>query len=98
MRYLSRSPGSWERLRSGMALLISLPGVPILYYGVEAGFSGVCGDYINAGKASDSIRGNCNGQGDALKRQDFFINSPWRLRSAIFDDHTNFAYIGVTQK
>jgi len=81
-RFLRENPRDSGKLMAGLAFLLTAPGAPILYYGVEQGFNGNCGDQINAGPASDSIRSTCGGSDDSLKRQDFFPSGPWLLGSA----------------
>ena len=71
-RLLNSYPNEWYRSILGAAYLMTVPGMPIIYYGYEQGFNGVCNnlDDIDAGDASASIVTLCDeNSDDSLKRQ-----------------------------
>jgi glycosidase len=93
-RFLQDTPTDGGRAYVGLGYMLSMQGMPIIYYGLEQGFNGNC-DYgkISAGSGSDAIRSSCSGSGDARKRQDMFMSGPYRLQSAI-PEISNLAFIG----
>eukprot|EP00475_Leptophrys_vorax_P023616 TRINITY_DN3233_c0_g1_i1.p1 TRINITY_DN3233_c0_g1~~TRINITY_DN3233_c0_g1_i1.p1 ORF type:complete len:727 (-),score=165.90 TRINITY_DN3233_c0_g1_i1:49-2229(-) len=97
-RFLQNTPTDGGRAYVGLGYLLSMQGMPIIYYGLEQGFNGNC-DYgkIDAGSGSDQIRASCSGSGDARKRQDMFMSGPYRLQSAI-GEISQLAYIGNASK
>ena len=66
----------------GLSYLLTAPGQPIIYYGLEQGVNGICGQ-VTAGDASNNISNLCKGHDDSLNRQDLFYNGPWRLGSVV---------------
>ena len=81
----------------GLSYLATVPGIPVIYYGMEQGFSGDCHfDSMSAGAANDSIKQLCSsGYGDALYRQDMFASGAFRLGSTV-PSIDSLAYIGPT--
>jgi len=106
-RFLGLQPHQADVLMTPLAWLLTSPGAPILYYGVEQGFNGKCPEQIDAGAATSSIRALCNTTADAelsmfygqhpdeLKRQDMFVSGPFRLGSAV-EELDRLAYVGGT--
>ena len=93
-RFLENNPNDWGRVLAGLAFIMTMPGSPIIYYGLEQGFNGNCNfDKINAGAASDSIKQLCQSYDDSRKRQDMFSSGPFKLKSAI-SSIDQFAEIG----
>lgn len=102
-RFLGIMPDKVGKLKAALTWLLTAPGSPILYYGVEQAFDGNCPAKINLANESqkETIRQLCESGAtetygahpDSLKRQDMFKSGPWRLGSAIPEvDKT--AYIG----
>ena len=81
----------------GLAYLLTGPGTPIIYYGLEQGFNGRCAaNSVHCGNYSSDVWAVCNaGTSDALKRQDMFVGGPWRLASTM-GNMSNTAFIGRT--
>jgi hypothetical protein len=94
-RFASPAPTDPYKSALGLAYLMTLPGMPIIYYGQEQGFSGVCTANIpiDAGDATQSIRDTCASRSDALSRQDMFATGSWRLSSTV-DAISQLAGIG----
>lgn len=70
-RFASRNPGAMAKSILGIAYLAFAEGSPIIYYGMEQGFNGVCQG------------GSCPGHSDALFRQDMFMGGMTRLGSTV---------------
>jgi len=68
---------------SGLGYLLTSKGVPIIYYGLEQGFSGACPAAIHAGNATVEIQQACAKPSDSTYRQSMFLGAGWRLSSAI---------------
>ena len=66
-------------------LLLAAPGLPIVYYGDEQGFSGDCPatSAISAGSGSYFIEEACETISDAFYRQDMWTGAPFLLSSAV---------------
>lgn len=81
----------------GLSYLATLPGVPVIYYGMEQGLNGDCHfDTMNAGAANASIQQQCTlGYSDPLYRQDMFASGPFRLGSTV-PSIDGLAYIGAS--
>jgi len=95
-RFLNPMPSNYGKGIAGLSYLLTMEGMPIIEYGLEQGFNGVCNlNNVNAGTATLSIQQYCNTPGsDSTYRQDMFLSSPWRLGSAIsYID--SLAYIGT---
>ena len=94
-RFLSANPNRGDLIVSGLAYLLTAPGVPIIYYGLEQGFNGNCPSTLHAGSANPSIAQTCqqSSGSDSLKRQDMFVSGPWRLNSAI-QEIDSLSYVG----
>ena len=95
-RFLNSIPSDWSVSIMAAAYLLTSQGMPIIYYGFEQGFNGVCNEnnIKNVGNAYQDIINLCNsGNDDSLKRQDMFLYSPWRLSSAI-NSINDLSYIG----
>jgi len=92
-RFLGLYPNRTDMLMAAVAWLLTAPGAPILYYGVEQGYNGNCPSQIDIDNASvaDSIRQVCEtgvqekygSHPDSLKRQDMFASGPWLLGSSV---------------
>jgi glycosidase len=84
IRFLQDNPYDWGRAKVGLTFLLTMQGSPVIYYGLEQGFNGVC-DFtkINAGNAKASIADTCNSGNDSRKRQNMFVSGPFKLKSAI---------------
>ena len=96
-RFLSTNPGNIGYVMSGLGYLLTAPGIPIIYYGLEQGFNGNCPGTINAGGANANIGKECeqSSNSDALKRQDFFSSGVWRLGSAV-SSINGLQYVGFS--
>jgi len=107
-RFLGLQPHRQDVLMTPLAWLLTSPGAPLLYYGVEQGFNGHCVDSsIHSGSGSAAIRKLCNTtrageldmfwgtHPDELKRQDMFVSGPFRMGSAV-PEINSLAYIGST--
>jgi glycosidase len=89
-RFLVRA-GQNAKIFSALGYLLMTPGTPILYYGVEQGFSGACPDESKnslRGRALDNVKDICrrtdfSGEAHPKYRQDMFVTGPWRLGSAV---------------
>eukprot|EP00727_Mastigamoeba_balamuthi_P014847 m51a1_g9989 putative alpha amylase (686) ;mRNA; r:36269-38587 len=80
--------------RLAVSMLPMVQGTPVLYYGLEQGFNGVCHwNNMNAGAATSDIQNTCSGSGDSLHRQNMFIGSGWRLGSTV-SSIDSLAYVG----
>jgi len=49
VRFLTEIPDRADLLQTGVAWLMTTPGAPVLYYGVEQGFNGHCPAHIDVG-------------------------------------------------
>jgi hypothetical protein len=71
----------------GVGYLLTAPGIPIVFYGLEQGFNGQCAlDRIDTGNATQraALSALCRGGADdALKRQDMWAAGAWRLGAAV---------------
>jgi len=107
-RFLGLQPHRLDVLMTPVAWLLTSPGAPLLYYGVEQGFNGHCVDSsIHAGADSAALRKLCNTtrageldmfwgtHPDELKRQDMFVSGPFRMGSAV-PEINDLAYMGST--
>ena len=96
-RFLSSDLDRTDLLMAGFGYLLTAPGIPIIYYGMEQGFNGNCPSNINAGDATHNIENECqqSSNSDALKRQDFFQSGVWRLRSSV-DSINKLSYVGFS--
>jgi hypothetical protein len=67
------------------SFLLTAPGQPIIWMGFEQGFNQNCHfDSMNASDATQSLQDTCKaGSDDTLKRQDMFMEGPWRLGSCV---------------
>jgi len=78
--------------------LMTAPGTPVIYAGLEQGFNGNCphfdtkNDTWNQGIGKYCANGYVNMRYDAPKRQDMFFG-PWRLASAV-PQINDLAYVG----
>jgi glycosidase len=95
-RYIHDDSGDEAKVRVGACHLLTMAGTPIIYYGLEQGFNGNCGEVKNCGDSSscDFIRSACGRNADSCFRQDMFYASPWRLRSAV-PSVDALQYVGV---
>lgn len=61
VRYLAPIPDRSDLLKAGVAWLMTAPGSPVLYYGVEQGFNGHCPASFDVGSenATDAIESIC---------------------------------------
>jgi len=83
-RFASHAPNDIQFALMGLVTLFTMPGVPVVYYGQEQGFTGKCPSALHAGNSNYVIERTCNaGTSDGLKRQDMFVGGPWRLQSVI---------------
>ncbi|MBC7659705.1 MAG: hypothetical protein H7249_08345 [Chitinophagaceae bacterium] len=83
-RFTREVPTDRWKSKLGLSYLATAQGIPVIYYGMEQGFTGLCeASSFKAGKANSSIQNLCRGSDDAMKRQDMFINGPWRLGSTV---------------
>ena len=84
-RFLQQKPDRADLLFAAAGWLMTAPGTPVVYYGIEQGFNGVCQSQPrNCGDACESIEHTCQaGDSDTLKRQDMFASEPWRLGSVV---------------
>ena len=98
-RFLSSNMDRIDLLMSGFGYLLTAPGIPIIYYGMEQGFNGNCPsvDHMNAGDATTNIEKECqqSSNSDALKRQDMFQSGVWRLQSSV-KSINKLSYVGFT--
>jgi glycosidase len=81
---------------SGAAYLLTAPGTPIIWQGIEQGMNQDClfDSMHSLGNATASVQQMCEqGGADELKRQDMMANGPWRLGSAVGSIQAQ-AYIG----
>jgi len=93
-RFLQYNPFEGGRAYLALGYLLSVQGMPIIYYGLEQGFNGNCDmSKIKVSKGAGAIQAACNSEGDGRKRQDMFMSGPYRLESAI-PEINNLAQIG----
>jgi glycosidase len=108
LSYVHLEIPDWNRFLTGKrnaqtsivaaSYLFTIPGQPIINAGQELGLNQDCNfDNLHAGNATGSIQQLCEtGADDSLKRQDVFLEGPWRLGSA--DPLIqNLTYIGPWQ-
>eukprot|EP01126_Amoeba_proteus_P041187 TRINITY_DN4420_c0_g1_i2.p1 TRINITY_DN4420_c0_g1~~TRINITY_DN4420_c0_g1_i2.p1 ORF type:complete len:540 (-),score=84.48 TRINITY_DN4420_c0_g1_i2:799-2418(-) len=63
-RFLHWNPTDRDMLRVGLSYLLTLHGQPIIYYGAEQGFNGVCNkSNINVGRALSGVISVCDDGG-----------------------------------
>eukprot|EP00013_Stygamoeba_regulata_P005545 CAMPEP_0177639788 /NCGR_PEP_ID=MMETSP0447-20121125/6205_1 /TAXON_ID=0 /ORGANISM="Stygamoeba regulata, Strain BSH-02190019" /LENGTH=714 /DNA_ID=CAMNT_0019141833 /DNA_START=57 /DNA_END=2201 /DNA_ORIENTATION=+ len=93
-RFIHDDAADPGKVKAGLVALLTSPGQPIIYYGLEQGFNGNCGGTINAGDATATIKQTCQANSDACFRQDMFQSGPWRLRSAV-PEIDSLNYVGV---
>eukprot|EP00971_Amphidinium_carterae_P014888 293853-Amphidinium_carterae.1 len=97
-RYLFLKPYSKSSTVIGLVWLLSGPGTPVIYAGLEQGFNGRCPEDFSAAGADAEVivKRACENSdfvNDGPKRQDHFIGGPWRLGSAI-ESVNNLSYVG----
>lgn len=93
-RIVSDTPDDLWKSKLAVSYLATVPGIPVIYYGMEQGFNGRCLDHAFQVKgAKESIQSFCKGGDDAMKRQDMFMGSPWRLGSTV-PAIRDLAYVG----
>mmetsp|Transcript_68818 Transcript_68818/g.128430 ORF Transcript_68818/g.128430 Transcript_68818/m.128430 type:complete len:780 (-) Transcript_68818:18-2357(-) len=99
-RILAEFPKAKEKSVLSLTWLLTAPGAPVLYAGIEQGFNGNCPDAVDLGNATQkkALRKYCTigakyMRYDAPKRQDMFVGGPWRLGSAI-KEVDDLSYIG----
>lgn len=96
-RLLQQTPNDGGRAYVGLGHLLSMQGMPIIYYGLEQGFNGNCDmNRIKAGNSNQAIIDNCNSWSDSRKRQDMFVSGPYKLGSAV-SEIQELAFIGNSQ-
>lgn len=96
-RFASYSPSDMYKSIFGLQYLLSSEGMPIIYYGMEQGFSGVCPESggIDISKDKEEFLEQCNKAADVKNpnykpvlydeyyRQNMFLSGPWRLGSTV---------------
>lgn len=102
-RFLNMHSERLDLLITGLAWLLTAPGSPILYAGIEQGFNGRCPEAVSIEDPVQraDIEKECHlaakeewgSHPDGLKRQDMFAHGPWRLRSAVAAVNRT-AYVG----
>ncbi len=96
-RFTFQNPTDPWKSKLGLSYLATVEGMPVIYYGLEQGFTGICDkSSLRAAGGNAAILSLCGGDNDALKRQDMFMSGPWRLGSTI-PEIQKLAYIGPSQ-
>lgn len=94
-RFASHAPHDLWKSKLALSYLATVEGIPVIYYGMEQGFNGICAPgSFQAGAANPSIQDHCKGYDDSLKRQDMFVSGPWRLGSTL-PAINKLAFIGL---
>ncbi len=97
VRFASQFPTNLWKSKVALGYLATAPGIPVIFYGMEQGFNGTCEvGTIQAGAGTAAVENLCLGTDDALKRQDMFVNGPWRLGSTV-PEIDALSFIGAIQ-
>ena len=87
VRFASQDPTNTVKVLNGFAYLLSGPGTPIIYYGLEQGFNGRCAaESVHCGDLNATCANFCASHfnnDNIFKRQDMFVGGPWRLASTL---------------
>ncbi len=80
----AQTANRWQ-LEAAVSYLMTTMGAPVLYYGVEQGFSGNCPwNKMNVPSgALQNVKDVCSNWEHTRYRQDMFLEGPWRLGSAV---------------
>jgi glycosidase len=93
-RFLQQNPTDGGRAYAALGHLLTMQGMPIIYYGLEQGFNGNCDqNKIKVGNSLQTILQDCSSWSDSRKRQDMFMSGPYKLGSAI-PEIQDLAFIG----
>jgi glycosidase len=79
-RFASYNPNSLDKSKLGVAYLAAAEGTPVIYYGMEQGFNGICPTNQPVILKDSCAQATSN---DAFYRQDMFISGPFRLGSTV---------------
>lgn len=95
-RFASHEDVSLSNYLGALKTKFFFPGIPLIYYGLEQGFNGVCPSFPNGNEDSSFLSKLCSdtAHGNHSRHRQNMFWGPWRLGSLI-EEINSLSHIGV---